>query len=99
MSIFIKDRAAMDVIRTEDVEILKTGIDWLRDDVGSPYEIRKEAADITKNLLDRYVEIEAANDKLAYINGRLVGIAWGVGLNIIVAVVCRVSKYLKNKNT
>lgn len=99
MSIFINDRKAMDHIRTEDVEILKTGIDWLRDDVGSSYEIRKEAADITKNLLDTYVQIETTNNKLEYVNGRLAGIAIAIGVQVIGYAVIKGTKYLKNKNT
>lgn len=97
MSIFTNYRKTMNDNRDTNVYIMKETIDTLKSKDGSD-ESREALANSAKEVLDSYVELETINNKLEYSTGRLAGMAWAIGAQVIGFAVGKGIEYLVNKN-
>ena len=97
MSIFTNYRKTMNDNRDMNTENIKQAIDCLKEKEGTD-ESREALANSAKEVLDSYVELETINNKLEYSTGRLAGMAWAIGAQVIGFAVGKGIEYLINKN-
>lgn len=96
MSIFTNYRKHDKEFRAQHDEVIKAGLDCLKDTDGSD-ELRGELVDHLKDSLDSHAEWEEAVDEYEYSCGQVSGFFMGVGAIIGGYTVGKVIEYFVNK--
>ena len=96
MSIFTNYRKHDKEFRAQHDEVIKAGLDCLKDTDGSD-EIRGELVDHLKDSLDSHAEWEEAVDRYEYSTGRLHGYLLCLGTVIGGYTIGSVIEYFVNK--